>query len=94
MSNQWILACVIVGALFAVVGVVRLLGRLKLKRMRALTCPDCHRGFEVPSLTGVRWWMTRDSGAGMGFYLHCGHCGADYRFTDRYELLGREQKAT
>lgn len=90
MTKQWILSAVILVALFGVVGIARLVGYLKLKRMRALCCPDCHMKFSVPSLTAVRYWLGRDGAVGSGFYLRCEHCAAEYRFSDRYELLGKE----
>ena len=92
MTKQWILSGVILAVLFGIVGIVRLAEYVKLKRMRALCCPECHERFSVPSLTSVRYWMGRDGAAGSGFYLHCEHCAADYRFADNYELVGREQK--
>jgi hypothetical protein len=87
MTNQWILPTVILVALFGVVGIPRLAGYLKLMRMRALCCPDCHMRFSVPSLTAVRRWRALDGTVGSGFWLRCEHCGADYTFSDRYELL-------
>ena len=84
MTNQWILPTVILVALF---GISRLAGYLKLKRMRALCCPGCRVRFSVPSLTAVRRWTAVDGSVGSGFWLRCEHCGADYTFSDRYELL-------
>lgn len=93
MTKQWILAAVIIGLLFAGVGVVWLIGYLKLRRIRALTCPECHTPFVVASLTSVRRWMEFDTERGSakasGFYLHCARCSADYRFTDDLQPLGR-----
>ena len=86
-TQQWILPTNILLALFGVVGIARLEGYLKLKRMRALCCPDCLMRFSVPSLTAVRRWTAVDGSVGSGFWLRCEHCGADYRFSDRYELL-------
>ena len=98
MTKQWILAAVIIGVLFAGVGVVWLLGHLKLGRMRRLACPDCHTPFAIASLTSVRRWMEFDADKGStkasGFYLHCARCSTDYRFTDGLQCLGQaEQKA-
>jgi len=98
MNKRWILSAVIIAILFAGVGILYLISYLKLRRMRALTCPDCHLPFVITSLTAVRRWIDFDieqgSAKGSGFYLHCDHCGADYRFDDDRLLLGRvEQKA-
>ena len=98
MTKQWIVTAVILGILFAGVGVVWLLGHLKLRRIRTLTCPDCHTPFAVASLASVRRWMEFDAERGKvkasGFYLRCTQCSADYRFLDDLRPLGRaEQKA-
>mgnify|MGYP000921944107 CR=1 FL=1 len=98
MSNQWILLAIISGVLFAVVGIVWLVGYWKLRRIRTLRCPDCDSLFVVASLTTIRRWMDFDFERGStqrsGFYLHCDRCRTDYRFADDYHLLGRaEQKA-
>lgn len=82
---------VIVGVLIA----LRLSGSRKLARMRQLVCPECHKNFAVPSLTGVRHWLDFEADTGKsgrsGFTLHCERCAADYRFTDNFELLGSEE---
>ena len=96
MDAKFILPALIPVAILAVVVVLRVSGSRKLKRMRELTCPACHTAFGVPSLTAIRRWMDFDvkSGASRrsGFTLYCERCGTNYRFTEQFELLGRDEQ--
>ena len=101
MNRQWILVfpTAIPFLILGTVVALRISGARKLKRMRQLTCPDCHTSFTVPSLATVRQWMDFDVETGRqtqsGFALHCDRCSADYRFTDGFQLVGRaEQKSS
>ena len=83
---------------FGILGVVialRISGARKLARMRQLTCPECQDNFVVPSLTDVRHWLDFDLNTGKsgrsGFSLRCQRCEAEFRFTDRFEFVGREE---
>jgi RNase P subunit RPR2 len=97
MSKQWIFPLAIPALILGVVVVLRIVGARKLRRMRQLTCPDCHTSFVVPSLAAARLWMDFDVATGKhtrsGFSLRCECCSADYRFTDSFQFVGRaEQK--
>jgi hypothetical protein len=85
---------VIVGVVIA----LRISGSRKLTRIRQLVCPDCQNNFAVPSLSGIRLWLDFDVYTGKsgrsGFTLRCDRCAADYRFTDGFELIGREEPKT
>ena len=91
--KQWIAPIAVPALILLVVVFLRITGGRKLKRLRQLTCPDCHTSFVVPGLTAVRQWMDLDGESAKhkqsGFSLHCDRCSADYRFTDRFELVGR-----
>jgi hypothetical protein len=82
--------------ILGVVIALRVSGSRKLTRMRQLACPDCRTAFAVPSLTAVRHWMDFDVDTGKtgrsGFTLRCQRCSADYRFTDSFEFVGREEQ--
>ena len=99
MNKQWILPIAVVVISLAVFIVMRATAARKLRRMRQLTCPDCHTSFTVPGLATARLWMDFDVDGGKharsGFSLRCDRCSADYRFTDSFQFVGRaEQKSS
>jgi hypothetical protein len=98
MDKQWLLLTVITALLAAGLGCLKLFEYRKLKRMRALNCPNCHSPFAVTSLSAVKRWMDFDIESGSkkasGFYLHCDRCAADYRFLEDCRLLGRAEQKT
>jgi hypothetical protein len=93
MTTPSILAAVIIGALFAIAGAAWLIARVKLRRMRALACPNCHTEFNVPSFWAIRRWsafdLARFNSYGSGFYLRCERCAVDYRISCSCQILGR-----
>ena len=93
MSHASLTALIWIAVIGAVIlGALKAADYLKLRRMRALTCPRCHAPFNVPSTVSVKRWMefTPDAQRPQtrtGFTLHCSRCSADYRFTDDCHLL-------
>src|ERR1700722_14967595 len=78
----------IIGTILAIVAAFKTYEKRQLKRMKALTCPNCHQSFEVSSYAGVQRWMARDAKVSSGFYLKCAGCSVEFRFANNFQCLG------
>ena len=93
LNMKWIMGGIIVGVLFSILGVFKVLEFRSRRRMQTLRCPECGGSFVIPGLGVIKRWIEFDVETarrkGSGFYLHCAHCAADFRYRDDLTPLGR-----
>ena len=60
LNMKWIMGGIIVGVLFSILGVFKVLEFRSRRRMQTLRCPECGGSFVIPGLGVIKRWIEFD----------------------------------